>query len=58
MEQMVPVRACEVGLFSYWRFFIQPITDNFGPGNVYVFQIRHSVMLPQMVFPSDKTAKT
>ena len=57
MEQMVTVRAGEVRLFSYWSFFIQPIRDNFGPGNMYVFQIRRSVLLPQMIFQRTKLPK-
>ena len=58
MEQMVTVRACEVGLFSYWPFFIQPIIDNFGPGNVYDFSNQTFSSVTSNGFPSDKTAKT
>ena len=53
MEQMVTVRAREVGLFSYWPFFLQPIIDNVEPGNVYVFADQTFSNVSSNDFPSE-----
>ena len=58
MEQMVVVRACEVGLLSYWPFFIQPIIDNFGPGNMYDFSNQTFSNVTSNGFPCQNIRET